>query len=41
MSITVLPEKEANEEELKRWNGTCQVFEGNWAVIGSGTEVNL
>ena len=41
VSITVLPEKEANEEELKRWNGIRRVFERNWAVIGSGTEVNL
>ena len=44
MSITVLPEEEGNEDhkvELRRWNGTRRVFERNWEVIGSGTEVNL
>ena len=41
VSITVLSEKEANEDELKRWNGIRRVFDRNWAVIGSGTEVNL
>ena len=37
--ITVLPEKE--DQKLERWNGACQVFEENWSVIGSGTEVNF